>query len=184
MMPEAANSLGHQSLTTPRSLQVALRVMVENQVRTNSIALWLLLFSLASFTGCGSDTGGLADSPAPSPVGGMVMRLPKDVGTVAIKTETPAASKGAKGKSRLSTIVAVFFKNDGSTPLSPPPTDVVFELELLHSKTDKLKPVKLEADPSEPNRFVSEPGSFPGGVAGKIRLKLNGEELEESFSAR
>jgi hypothetical protein len=81
-------------------------------------------------------------------------------------------------------IVAVFFNKDGSTPMSPAPTDVVFELEILRSKTGQTKTVALEADPTAPNRFVSAAGSFPGGVAGKIRAKIDGQEIECSFSAR
>jgi hypothetical protein len=105
---------------------------------------------------------------------------------VAIKTEAASSSRPGKTKQRATAekIVAVFFENDGSTPMTTPPTEVVFELESLRSKTADLKPVPLEADPTTPNRFVSAAGSFPGGLEGKIRVKINGQDLEESFSAR
>ena len=89
-----------------------------------------------------------------------------------------------KTKLRATKIVAVFFENDGSTPMTPPPTEVVFELESFRSKTADLKTVTLEADPTTPNRFVSAASSFPGGLEGKIRVKIDGQDLEESFSAR
>ena len=113
-----------------------------------------------------------------------MVRLPNDAGLVAIKTETADPSRAAKTKLRTSKIVAVFFENDGSTPMTPPPTEVVFELESLRSKTADLKTVTLEADPTTPNRFVSAASSFPAGVAGKLRVKIDGQDLEESFSAR
>jgi hypothetical protein len=68
--------------------------------------------------------------------------------------------------------------------MAPSPTEVVFELEDFRSKTGALKAVTLEADPTTANRFVSAAGSFPGGVSGKIRAKIDGREIVESFSAR
>jgi hypothetical protein len=68
--------------------------------------------------------------------------------------------------------------------MTPPPTEVAFELESLRSKAADVKTVALEADPTTPNRFVSAASSFPGGLEGKIRVKIDGQDLEESFSAR
>jgi hypothetical protein len=113
-----------------------------------------------------------------------MVRLPRGAGLVAIKTELADPSRKVKSKLRSEKIVAVFFENDGSTPMTKPPTQVVFELESLRSKTAELKSVALEADPSAPNRFVSAASSFPGGLEGKIRVKIDGQDLEESFSAR
>jgi hypothetical protein len=151
-----------------------------------SIHFGLVWFSLASIAGCGGHSGTQLAEYKPSPVGGAMVRFPHDAGFVAIKTETANPAGGVKTKLRESKIVAVFFKNDGSTPMTPPPTDVVFELESLPSKTanPSVKSVSLLADPDTPNRFVSAAGSFPGGVSGKIRVKIDGQEFEESFSAR
>ena len=146
--------------------------------------LWLALISLGSIIGCGSESGTQVATVKPSPVGGAMVRLPHDAGLVAIKTEAADPPGKAKKKPRATKIVAVFFENDGSTPMTPPPTEVVFELESLRSKTADLKAVPLEADPTTPNRFVSAAGSFPGGVEGKIRVKIDGQDIEEFFSAR
>ena len=64
-----------------------------------------------------------------------MVRLPNGAGLVAIKTETADPSREVKTKLRAEKIVAVFFENDGSTPMTPPPTQVVFELESFRSKT-------------------------------------------------
>jgi hypothetical protein len=151
-----------------------------------SISFGFVLFSAATIVGCGGPSADQAAAAKPSPVGGAMVRFPHDAGFVAINTETAGPSRAAKTKPRETKIVAVFFTNDGSTPMTPPPTDVVFELESLPSKTGKpsLNTVSLEADPATPNRFVSAAGSFPGGVAGKIRVKIQGQDFEESFSAR
>ncbi len=113
-----------------------------------------------------------------------MVRLPHDAGLVAIKTEPADTSVGAKTKLRATKIVAVFFEKDGSTPMTKPPTEVVFELESFRSKTADLKTVTLTADPTTPSRFASAPSSFPGGLEGKIRVKIDGQDIEESFSAR
>ncbi|MGP0069208.1 MAG: hypothetical protein ACLQGP_37110 [Isosphaeraceae bacterium] len=149
-----------------------------------SIRPWIALFSLGPIIGCGAESGTQVVAVKPSPVGGAMVRLPHDAGLVAIKTETADPSRAAKKKPRAAKIVAVFFENDGSTPMTPPPTEVVFELEGIRSNSAGLKTVALEADPRTPNRFVSAASSFPGGLEGKIRVKIDGQDLEESFSAR
>ena len=151
-------------------------------MRPTRLSLASLL--LASVVGCGGQSGTHVETVKPSPVGGAMVRLPRNAGLVAIKTEAADSSRAVKAKPRATKIVAVFFENDGSTPMTPPPTEVVFELESLRSKTADLKTVSLEADPTTPNRFVSAASSFPGGIAGKLRVKIDGQDLEESFSAR
>jgi hypothetical protein len=156
----------------------------EHQIEMRSIRLWLVLFSLGSIIGCGAESGTQVATVKPSPVGGAMVRLPHDAGLVAIKTEAADASRAVKTKLRATKIVAVFFENDGSTPMTPPPTEVVFELEGFRSKAAEPKTVTLEADPTTPNRFVSAASSFPGGLEGKIRAKIDGQDVEELFSAR
>jgi hypothetical protein len=153
-------------------------------MQIRSIRLWLVLFSVGSIIGCGANSGTQVETVKPSPVGGAMVRLPKNAGLVAIKTEAADSSRAVKAKLRATKIVAVFFENDGSTPMTQPPTEVVFMVEGLRSKTAELKTVTLEADATTPNRFVSAASSFPGGVEGRIRVKIDGQDLEESFSAR
>jgi hypothetical protein len=156
----------------------------EHPIQMRFIRLWLALCSLGSIIGCGAQSGTQVATVKSSPVGGAMVRLPHDVGLVAIKTEAADSSRPVKSKPRPTKIVAVFFKNDASTPMTPPPTEVVFELESLRSKNAELKTVTLGADPTTPHRFVSAASSFPGGLEGKIRVKIDGQDIEESFSAR
>ena len=149
-----------------------------------SIPVWFILISLGSIVGCGaqqgSQYGGYESFSSRRRNGSLTTRRgfgcdQNGIGGSLSRGEV----EGAPTK-----IVAVFFENDGSTPMTLPPTEVVFELESFRSKTAELKTVTLEADPTSPNRFVSAASSFPGGVAGKIRVKIDGQDLEESFSAR
>jgi hypothetical protein len=158
----------------------------ERPIEMRFIRLWLALFSLGSIIGCGAQSGTQVATVKSSPVGGAMVRLPHDVGLVAIKTEAADSSRPVKSRPRATKIVAVFFKNDASTPMTPLPTEVVFELESWRSKTAKpdVKTVTFDADSTTPNRFVSAAGSFPGGVEGRIRAKIDGQDIEESFSAR
>ena len=153
-------------------------------MKKRSFLFSVVLVSLGSIIGCGGNTGDMVEAEKPSPVGGAMIRLPQNTGLVAIKTEAPDAPRAGKKKSRATSIVAIFFDNDGSTPMSPPPTEVIFELEALNAKAPQPKPVTLEPDPAAPNRFVSAAGVFPGGVAGKLRAKIGGKDIEEEFSAR
>jgi hypothetical protein len=157
---------------------------VEHQVQSYSFRLLFVLFFLGSIIGCGAEVGTHVPTVKPSPVGGAMVRLPHNEGLVAIKTEPADSSRATKTKLQATKIVAVFFENDGSTPMNPPPTGVSFELEALRSKTPQFRTVILESDPTTPNRFISAPGSFPGGLEGKIRVKIDGRDVEESFSAR
>jgi hypothetical protein len=163
---------------------IRFRLIVEHPMDMHFVRRGLILFSVGSIIGCGADSGTQIATVKPSPVGGAMVRLPNGAGLVAIKTEAANSSRSVKTKPRTSKIVAVFFANDGSTPMTPPPTAVVFELESLRSSTADQKVVPLEADPTTPHRFVSAASSFPGGVAGKLRVKIDGQDLEESFSAR
>src|SRR5262249_52449919 len=134
----------------------------EHQINMRSISFCLALVSVGSLIGCGADSGNQMAAVKPSPVGGAMVRLPQGAGLVAIKTEKANPDGSVKSKAQASKIVAVFFKMDGTTPMAPPPTQVVFELESLPSKAARidLKTVSLEADPTTPNRFASAESSF------------------------
>lgn len=142
-----------------------------------AISSTFLPIVLIATLGCGSSPSNLNLKPPPN--GGAMVRLPKNRGYVDIKTESPSAPGGPKSKNRPVSIVAFFYQNDASTPMSPAPTDVVFKI----GTTEKAKTVPLAPDAKDPNRFVSEPGPYSRGIQGMIHAKVDGEELEESFSS-
>ncbi|MHC5538139.1 hypothetical protein ACYOEI_07915 [Singulisphaera rosea] len=142
-----------------------------------AISSSLLPVVLIATLGCGPNPSNLNLKPPPN--GGAMVRLPRDRGYVAIKTENPSPTQGPKLKNRPVSIVAYFYRNDASTPMTPAPTDVVFKI----GTTEKAKSVTLAPDAKDPNRFVSEPGPYSRGIQGMIHAKVDGEEVEESFSS-
>ena len=98
------------------------------------IRLGLVLLFLGPIIGCGAQSGTQVATDKPSPVGGAMVRLPHDAGLVAIKTEPADPSHAVKTKLRTEKIVAVFFENDGSTPMTPPPTKSFSSLKVSARK--------------------------------------------------
>jgi hypothetical protein len=136
-----------------------------------------VLIAPCIIVGCGESPPSVIVKP---PVdGGAMIRLPGNRGFVTIKTETPAVAKGSRKKNQPTSIVAFFFQKDGVTPMSPAPTDVVIKL----GSDGNAMPVALAVDSKDPNRFTSSPGLFPQGLQGTVHLKIDGEDVEESFSA-
>jgi hypothetical protein len=115
----------------------------------------------------------------PPPGGGAMIRLPNGRGFVAVKTELLAGSPKGKTKTRAATIVAVFYQTDGVTPMTPAPTDVVFKI----GPPENAKSVALSPDAGDPTRFTSLPGPYLNALQGIVHAKINGEDVEESFSA-
>src|SRR5262245_14662357 len=133
-------------------------------MRWASLILVPFLFGFTS--GCGKTPTHLTTQMAPT--GGSLVRLPRDRGFVALKTESPASSKISRGKNRPLNVVAYFYQTDGTTPMSPAPTDVVFKT----GEGEKAKSVTLAPDAADPNRFVSTPGPYPNGLQGTIQAKI------------
>jgi hypothetical protein len=141
------------------------------------ISLMLVLFASGMIVGCAESPSSVMVKPPAG--GGVMIRLPGNRGFVTIKTESPAATQASKKKITTRIVVASFFQADGSTPMSPAPTDVVLKLGTAENATT----VALAADSQEPNRFASSPGQYPQGFQGSVHLKIGGEDVEESFSA-
>jgi hypothetical protein len=142
-------------------------------------SLLFLTLVLGATFGCGGSTPTLQVQPPPG--GGAMVRLPGNRGFVTVKTESPDLPRSGRPKHAPTVIVASFYQPDGTTPMSPAPTDVVFKPD----ESTKGTPIALSPDPKDPNRFASTAGtSFPGGLQGTIHAKIQGEDVEESFSAR
>jgi hypothetical protein len=109
--------------------------------------------------------------------------LPGSRGFVEIKSEANAPARGARDRTRSSTIAATFYGTDGSTAMSPPPTDVSVKLGTEEAnQTVALSPSPGEA--KSPSRFASAEGKYPDAPRGTIVFKMNGDQVEVPFSAR
>jgi hypothetical protein len=87
------------------------------------------------------------------------------------------ARKGAQAKSQ---IAAFFYQSDGSTEMSPAPTDVKVKVgTAAGSPTFALTP-----QPTDKGKFASEPADLPEGFRGQLEATINGESVQVAFAIR
>lgn len=77
-------------------------------------------------------------------------------------------------------ILAYFYQPDGTTLMSPPPSDVRVQVGI----DDKSPAVELSPQPKEAGLFASEPGMYPDGFRGQVEAKVNGEPVKVPFMFR
>ena len=143
-------------------------------------SLLLPALCLVPLAGCG---GSSAPPAKLSAAGETLTPLPNDKGSFDIKYDSPSSTRGARTKGHVVTIIATFYQPDGTTPMSPPPTDVKvrFGAENTSPSVD-LAP--SPGDAKAPNRFASKPGEYPEVLRGVLGAKVNGEAVEAPFSVR
>jgi hypothetical protein len=138
----------------------------------------LIIFSAGSFFGCGNSA---PPATLPSPHhGGNLVELAESKGYVEIGTERGLHSKTAAKGQNLARIIAYFYQPDATTTMSPPPTDVKLTIGAAGTGTV----VALVPDPQEAGQFVSEPGTYPDELRGKIEFHVGGTPIQASFSFR
>ena len=125
--------------------------------------------------GCGG-TGSTSTAGLPAPQhGGNIVTLSGEKGFAELMIDK-GTTKGAS-KTRL---LAYFYAPDGTSALTPAPTDVKVRL----GSADSGKDVKLTSQTAPPGLFASEPGQFPDELRGQIELTLGGESLQTPFMFR
>jgi hypothetical protein len=125
---------------------------------------------------------GCAGSPPQLPVatsahGGVLATLPNNRGYAEILIEAGAGGRKSQAKPR---IVAYFFQPDGTSALSPGPTDVKVKL----GTSEKSSVVELTPQTDETNKYASAPGTFPDGFSGQLDANLGGETIQVPFAIR
>jgi hypothetical protein len=138
----------------------------------------MLLIPIGSLCGCGGSAPEFPVSSAPH--GGKIVVLPNSHGFVELTVDRPAPSKGSRTAVVKSRIIAYFFQADGTTAMSPAPTDVKVMLGVAGSGTA----VNLTPQSAEPGQFASEPGDYPDELRGQIEFQLNGKPVQATFSFR
>jgi hypothetical protein len=142
------------------------------------VVIGLLVLPVVLLSGCGgSPTESKFTAP---PHGGNIVELPDSRGFVELKTDrVPAPKKGSTARQK-SQIVAYYYQSDGSTAMSPAPTDVKITLGAAGSGTI----VNLAPQSNEPGKFASEPGDYPDELRGRIDFQLDGKPVQATFSFR
>lgn len=139
----------------------------------------LVLLAVGSVSGCGGTTAE-PSKIASAPHGGNVVELPDSRGFVELKTERDGTTKGARGSEVKSRIVAYFLQPDGTSTMSPAPTDVKVTLGPAGTGTV----VSLSPQSKEPGQFASESGSYPDELRGQIDFQLDGKPVQATFTFR
>jgi hypothetical protein len=129
-------------------------------------------FVLAGCGGTGSpSTAGL---PA-AQHGGNIITLSGGKGYAELMIDKGTSKVASKTR-----LLAYFYAPDGTSVLTPAPSDVKVRL----GSADSGKDVKLTSQTAPPGLFASEPGPFPDELRGEIDLTLGGESLQTPFMFR
>jgi hypothetical protein len=110
---------------------------------------------------------------------GNVFELPGGKGFFEVGSAgTGAKSRGARATGSTNTISVFFYEPDGTTPLSPVPTEVAVKVgTTADSRTVALRP-------QSQGGFTSDPGQYPSGFRGILSAKIDGEAVEATFLIR
>ncbi len=138
----------------------------------------LLIFPIGILFGCG---GSAPESKFTAPPhGGNIVELPDSQGFVELKTDRGTPPKKSSKEKPKSRIIAYFYQSDGSTVMSPAPTEVKITLGAAGSGTI----INLSGRSTESGEFASEPGDYPDELRGQIDLQLGGKPVQATFSFR
>jgi hypothetical protein len=149
-----------------------------------SAAYLLSCLLLCGLPGCAPSPSSQSNGPAASH-GGTLISLPGGKGFVEIMTEESGGLGGGARQQRATQIVAYFYQNDGSTEMSPPPTDVTVKVGTAdNSPVVSLSPSAKAGEPKKSAKFASQPGPFREGFQGQLSAKINGEPVEAKFLIR
>ncbi len=144
-------------------------------MRTYSSAIVLILG--AACGGC----GGSAGQPVPLPSHqGVMNELPGKKGYFEIQAQGDSGG-GRASRSKPQdrrTILVHFYGTDGTTELTPAPTDVTVKLGV----GDSSQAVPLS--PQSQGGFASTPGAYPSSFRGRLNAKIGGEPIEATFLIR
>jgi hypothetical protein len=105
--------------------------------------------------------------------------LPGKKGFLEIKTDGgEPAGRGSRSKGATNSLIVYFYQSDGTTEISPAPTDVTVTVG-----TAAGSPAVALA-PQAKGGFISPPGHFPPAFRGQLTAKVGAEAVEATFVVR
>ena len=113
-----------------------------------------------------------------------MVALPSGSGFFEIKTEGEAPSRGARKPEHKTQVVAYFYQSDGTTAMSPAPTDVKVRLGKAESSPVVTLTPESKSGDAAAGRFACKPGPYPEGFQGQLDAKLHGEPVQATFMFR
>jgi hypothetical protein len=137
----------------------------------------LLLPLAVAIGGCGVRPAELAPRPNHQ---GIINELPGKKGYYEIVVEDgdTAANPSRSGKGSPRTIAVYFYASDGSTELSPSPSDV--SIQIGGDSSGNVVPLTS----AQRGRFTSAPGAYLAAFRGQLKAKIGGEPVEARFAIR
>jgi hypothetical protein len=144
-----------------------------------SLYLYLaIIVPVCAIAGCG---GAPKELPvAKSAHGGTMVPLPGDQGFVEVLVDTAVAGKAGRKAQVKPRFIAYFTQPDGTTEMSPGPTDVKIKIGM----GEDGRVVDLSAEPKEAGKYASAVGDYPEGFAGQLKATLNGQPVEVPVRVR
>lgn len=141
----------------------------------------ILMSSLAgTIAGCGGGQGRTIPTAGHK---GQMTELPSGQGYFEIRAKNDTAPAGRGGAGRASKkavevpIVVHFYGPDGSTELSPAPTDVSVR---IGGESGQVVPLSAQTG----GGFASAPGRYPSAFRGTLSAKIDGQPIEAGFVIR
>jgi hypothetical protein len=141
-------------------------------------SICFLLFPACLLAGCGGSSSQSGGLPA-SPHQGNLVSLPGDRGFVEVLIDSGVAAGDRRTQAK-PRIVAYFYQPDGTTEMSPGPSEVKVKV----GTGEKSPVLNLSPLPKESGKYASEPGTFPDGFKGELDAKFNGESVQTPFTIR
>jgi hypothetical protein len=113
-----------------------------------------------------------------------MVALPGGSGFFEIKTEGEGPSRGARKKEHKTQIVAYFYQLDGTTAMSPAPTDVKVRVGQIESSPVVELTPETKTGEGSAGRFACKLGNYPDGFQGRLDAKLKGAPVQATFMFR
>jgi hypothetical protein len=128
---------------------------------------------------------GCSGSPKELPVaksahGGTMLTLPDGQSYAEVLVESAVVGKSAGKAQYKPKIVAYFFQADGTSVMSPGPTDVKIKIGM----GENGRTVDLAPEPKEAGKYATAAGDYPEGFAGELEATVNGAAVQVPFRVR
>lgn len=143
-------------------------------MRSRTFPAWIVLGIAAA--GCG---GGPAATKPSAQHSGVMNELPEKKGFFEIRSrgDAPAGRPSRSKKVAEHPIVVHFYGPDGTTEMSPAPTDVTIKIG-----GDMGSDLPLSPQPR--GGFATAPGLYPTAFRGRLRARIDGQPIEAYFMIR
>jgi hypothetical protein len=117
--------------------------------------------------------------------GGSMFSLSNGGGFVELLVKGQGEPKRRTRQVRQVQYTAYFYQEDGTTPMSPPPTEVRLKIGTADKATAvSFEPPAQSEGAAPASMFVSKLGSYPDGFQGELEAKIDGAPVTADIMIR